>query len=285
MAGSKSHDAVCVDAHQPLCEMDVVAFFDGLRDRGSIEQMFEFLPDVSFYIKDRQCRWMACNAWATQSLNYRDRAEILGATEFDFFPRQIAEKIYEDDQRVMATGVRLLNRIEVIINQSGHLVWVSTNKVPLFDRGGKVVGLMGITRVISASTELPAGFQSFRAAINYIQDRLGAKIRIDDLAALSNLSTSQFRTRFRMLFHLSPREFILRTRLQTAARRLSTTRDPIIYIALDCGFSNQSYFTAQFRAFFGTSPHKYRGEADPLHGSASPRRRLHHGDSDRGDGG
>ncbi|MDR3484729.1 MAG: helix-turn-helix domain-containing protein [Bradyrhizobium sp.] len=198
------------------------------------------------------------NAQAIQSLNYRDRAEIIGATEFDFFPRQIAETIIDDDQRVMATGERLLNRIEVILDQSGHLVWVATNKVPLFDRNDTVVGLMGITRLISASTDLPAGFRSFQAAINYIQDHLNGDIRMDDLAALSNLSPSQFRKRFRMLFHLSPREFLLRTRLQTAARRLSTTRDPIIYVALDCGFSSQSYFTAQFRAFFGTSPNKYR---------------------------
>jgi AraC-like DNA-binding protein len=258
MGGSKSHDTARVDTRQPVREMDAIAFFDSLRDRGSIEQMFEFLPEVSFYIKDRQCRWMACNAWAAQSLNYRDRAEILGATEFDFFPRQIAEKIYEDDQRVMATGVRLLNRIEVIINQSGHLVWVSSDKVPLFDRAGTVVGLMGITRVISASSDLPAGFRSFQAAITHVQEHLHEEIRMDDLAGLSHLSPSQFRKRFRMLFHLSPREFVLRTRLQTAARRLLATRDPIIFIALDCGFSSQSYFTAQFRAFFGISPNKYR---------------------------
>ena len=40
------------------------------------------------------------------------------------------------------------------------------------------------------------------------------------------------------------------------------TRDPIIYVALDSGFSSQSYFTAQFRAFFGTSPNKFRRSAN-----------------------
>jgi AraC-like DNA-binding protein len=258
MDASKMRDVVGADRSRNLSEDDIAAFFDALRDRGSIERMFDFLPDVSFYIKDRQCRWMACNTSAVQSLNFRDRVEIIGATEFDFFPRQIAETIYNDDQRVMATGERLVNRIEVILDQSGHLVWVATNKVPLFDRTGTVIGLMGITRVISTSSELPAGFRSFQAAITYIQEHLHQEIRMDDLAALSNLSTSQFRKRFRMLFHLSPREFVLRTRLQTAARRLSMTRDPIIYVALDSGFSSQSYFTAQFRAFFGTSPNKFR---------------------------
>jgi AraC-like DNA-binding protein len=258
MDASKMRDVEGAGRRCEFSKEDVAAFFETLRDRGSIEQMFDFLPDVSFYIKDRQCRWIACNDTAVQSLNFRDRREILGATEFDFFPRQIAETIYNDDQRVMTSGERLVKRIEVILDQSGHLVWVATNKVPLFDRKGTVIGLMGITRVISASSELPAGFRSFQAAIAHIQEHLHEEIRMDDLAALTNLSTSQFRKRFRMLFHLSPREFVLRTRLQTAARRLSTTRDPIIYVALDSGFSSQSYFTAQFRAFFGTSPNKFR---------------------------
>ena len=147
MDASKVRDVDGAGRRREFSEQDIAAFFDALRDRGSIEQMFDFLPDVSFYIKDRQCRWMACNATAVQSLNFRDRGEILGATEFDFFPRQIAEAIYNDDQRVMATGERLVKRIEVILDQSGHLAWVATNKVPLFDRKGTVIGLMGITRV------------------------------------------------------------------------------------------------------------------------------------------
>lgn len=152
----------------------------------------------------------------------------------------------------------MVNRVEVILDSSGHLVWVSTNKLPLFDRAGKIVGLMGTTRVLSRSTDLPVGFRSFAVAITYVQEHLHEDIRMNDLAALTHLSPSQFRKRFRALFHLSPREFVLRTRLQTAAQRLSMTRDPIIYIALDCGFASQSYFTAQFRAFFGISPNKYR---------------------------
>ena len=91
MDASKMRDVVGADRSRNLSEDDIAAFFDALRDRGSIERMFDFLPDVSFYIKDRQCRWMACNTSAVQSLNFRDRVEIIGATEFDFFPRQIAD--------------------------------------------------------------------------------------------------------------------------------------------------------------------------------------------------
>jgi AraC-like DNA-binding protein len=69
---------------------------------------------------------------------------------------------------------------------------------------------------------------------------------------------SQFRKRFRGLFGLSPNEFILRTRLQRAARLLKSTDDPLIRIAIDCGFGDQSYFTKRFRDFFGVTPRRYR---------------------------
>lgn len=243
---------------EPSIQVDTKAFFRSLRDRGKIEEIFDLLPDVYFYIKDRDSRWMFCNKAALRSLNLWHLHDVVGLREFDFFPHPIAEAIRLDDLHVLTCGQKITNRIELILDESGHLAWVSTSKLPLLGTDGEIVGLMGITRLISTLDDLPEGYRRFQAAIDFIRKNLGSEINIEDLAKLSNLSGSQFRRRFKSLFRLAPGEFILRTRLQAAARRLSATQDPIIHIALDCGFASQSYFTLRFREFFGLSPNRYR---------------------------
>ncbi len=233
-------------------------FLDGLNDRGGVEVMFDLLPDIYFYIKDRNCRWVMCNSACLRLLNLRNQSEVYGATEFDFFPRVLAESIRQDDQDVVGNNRRIINRVELIVGETGHLTWVSTNKIPLAARDGSVAGLMGTTRILSRSDHLPERFQRFAKAIDYIQSNVANRIDIKQLARLSALSDSQFRKRFKSQFRLSPQEFILRSRLQLAARLLVGSDMPIIDVAMNCGFSDQSYFTRQFRSFFQQTPKRYR---------------------------
>jgi len=239
-------------------EKYVTKFLSGLRDRGNVEEMFDILPDIYFYIKDRNCRWVMCNQACLRLLNFRDQKEVYGATERDFFPPKIAEMIYQDDRDVIDNNRRIINRTELIVDEMGHLTWVSTNKLPLVAKDGAIAGLMGTTRVLSRSDRLPDEYQQFRAVIDYIQAHVAEKIDIKELARIGGLSDSQFRKRFRAHFRLSPQEFVLRTRLQAASKILITTDQPIITVALSCGFTDQSYFTKQFGRFFEQSPKRYR---------------------------
>ena len=54
-------------------EKYVTKFLAGLRDRGNVEQMFDIFPDIYFYIKDRNCRWITCNTACLRLLNFRDQ--------------------------------------------------------------------------------------------------------------------------------------------------------------------------------------------------------------------
>ncbi|PHR95290.1 MAG: AraC family transcriptional regulator [Blastopirellula sp.] len=183
---------------------------------------------------------------------------VFGATEYDIYPPKIAEMILKDDREIIETNCAILNRTELIVDKSGHLIWVTTNKLPLIAMDGHVAGLMGTTRILSQSEELPDEYQQMRPVIDHIQGNVDKKIEIKELARLSFLSNSQFRKRFRIQFRVSPQEFILQTRLQAASKKLISTDQPIIKIALSCGFGDQSYFTKQFSRFFETSPGRYR---------------------------
>lgn len=223
-----------------------------------IVEAFNTLPDVLFYIKDTHCRWVTCNDASLRFLNFRSRQEVYGAVEYDFFPKKIADIIRADDERVLKSGLKITNRTELIVDDRGRLAWVSTSKIPVFSDMDEVIGLIGTTRLMRQMDELPAEYLPFHKAIEFIQENIGKNIYVSDLASISNLSISQFRKRFVRLFRLPPQEFVIRSRLQMAAKMLSTTDLPLVQIALKCGFCDQSYFTKQFQGFFDTTPGRYR---------------------------
>lgn len=245
--------ALAVDGNLPPKE-----FFAELGDMAWAFDMFDSIPDIYFYVKDRNSRWIMCNEAAVRHLgfNYKDRG--YGLTEHDFFPQAIADAIHADDRKVILYGEKIIAKTEIILDEFGLLTWVSTNKLPLFGKRGEIIGLMGATRVLRRYDDLPEAYQPFRRAIEYIQSNIDRSISIQMLSRESNLSISQFRKRFHLLFGIAPNEFILRTRLQRAARLLVNTDRALSRIALDCGFCDQSYFTKRFRDFFGVTPRRYR---------------------------
>lgn len=239
-------------------EKRALEFLSSLKNEESFVEIFDLLPDIYFYIKDRDCRWILCNQAALRLFNFQNKNDVYGTTERDFFPLTIADSIYRDDLNVINNNVRIINRVELIVGETGYLTWVATNKIPLLSNEDTVVGLMGTSRILSQSDHLPDEYQKFRNVIEFIQIHLGDKINIGELAQISHLSNSQFRKRFKQQFRASPRDFILRTRLQTASKMLIKSTEPIIDIALKCGFTDQSYFTRQFSKFFELSPKKYQ---------------------------
>lgn len=227
-------------------------------DVGMLEAVFQNLPDIFYYAKDVRSRWVSCNAASLELLNLSRIDEVVGASERDFFPPQIARAIRFDDTTILRSGKSIMKRIELIPNADGLLMWVSTNKQPIISQDGTIVGLVGTTSPVPEGGELPQQFEHFRQTISHIRANLGQTIKIADLAQAVRLSESQFRRNFRVQFGVSPQEFILRARLQSAARALSRHDTAISAIAGDCGFTDQSYFTRQFKDFFGETPRRYR---------------------------
>ena len=113
-----------------------------------LEAMLDNIPD-RIYLKDTQCRFMQCNRAVAKRVGLEDPKQIVGKTDFDFYPREKAEEFYQDEQRIIRAGEPLLNKIEQVTNPNGEITWSSVSKVPLRDKDGKVVGLVGISRNIT----------------------------------------------------------------------------------------------------------------------------------------
>ena len=100
------------------------------------------IPDA-IYFKDTEGRFTRVNRHAP----YRGGnapEEVVGKTDFDFFVEEHARAAYEDEQRVMRTGVPLVDKEECETYTDGSQTWLSTTKVPVFDERGRVTGIVGI---------------------------------------------------------------------------------------------------------------------------------------------
>ena len=245
---------------RPLTKAQEVTqrFFATLPNNAHFELLFEYLDDVYFYVKNLRFEIVACNPALVRLFNLRSRDEIIGRSESIFFPPSLMTSIHQDDVDVLRTGKPLLRRVELIADERGRLIWVTTNKLPVRDRKGQVVGLMGTTQPVASGADMPEAPQRFAKTVNYIESHYGEPLSVAHLARMSGLSTSQFRRSFREVFGTPPQVFITNVRIQAACRALATTDASIGSIAAECGFCDQSYFTKRFRASVGISPVRYR---------------------------
>jgi AraC family transcriptional regulator len=85
-----------------------------------------------------------------------------------------------------------------------------------------------------------------------------AAMNVRRLARAAGLSPFHFLRTFERVTGVTPHQFVLRTRLREAARRLATEQGRILDVALDCGFGDVSNFNRTFRAEFGVSPRRFR---------------------------
>jgi AraC-like DNA-binding protein len=105
-------------------------------------------------------------------------------------------------------------------------------------------------------TTLTAGHVS--QVLDYIQSHLGDALRVDELAKLMRLSSTQFHRRFREATGESPRQYILKARLERAKQLITVSELPLSCIAFDVGFSSQSALTNAMKRYLNTTPAQLR---------------------------
>lgn len=227
-------------------------------DPNNLPEILDHLADVYFYVKDVNSKWQECNSATLTLFNAARKSDVLGKADWDFYPEQIAREIIEDDRSVIESGQPIVNKLEVIVDEGGHLLWVLTTKTPARNKRGEICGVMGLTRPVGTTDMLPNGYRQFSKVIDHVEEHYRSALEVSELARIAGLSESQFRKRFMKLFKISPLKFITRIRVQTAAKLLLSSDASIAEIALKCGFCDQSYLTRQFSSFFGMTPKKYR---------------------------
>lgn len=94
----------------------------------------------------------------------------------------------------------------------------------------------------------------------YIRAHLAEPLSLEALSEVANLSPNYFHRLFTARFGCTPNRYITDQRILAARAKLAYTDQPLAQIAMDCGFSSQSYFTCRFTKETGKSPLQYRKE-------------------------
>ena len=112
-------------------------------ERLLLRTLVDNIPDL-IYAKDLASRKTLANKAEVNVLGAKVEAEVLGKDDFNYYPKEFAEKYYADDQRVLQSGKPLLNHEESIIDSAGLRRWMIFSKLPLLDINNQIVGLIGI---------------------------------------------------------------------------------------------------------------------------------------------
>lgn len=97
-----------------------------------------------------------------------------------------------------------------------------------------------------------------RRVLEYIEAHLGADIALVDLAGLAGLSAHHFGQAFKASTGIAPHRYLIERRIHRARQLLLVDAQPIVEIAAEVGFANQSHLTFNFRKLVGTTPARYR---------------------------
>lgn len=224
----------------------------------ALRQLFEGLPDIYLFAKDLQGRFTFSNQIFVEKCGLKKAEDLLGLTDFEVFPRHLAEKYVRDDAQVIRTGRPLANVVELVINVGKSPDWYSTTKVPVYGEGGKIVGLAGFTRDFKKMSSKSRNYMVMEKVIDYVMDHYSSAIEIETLANLVCLSISQFERKFKSTFGVSPLKYVSMVRIQAACQALAATDARISRISSENGFYDLSHFNRQFRAQTGMSPSEYR---------------------------
>jgi PAS domain S-box-containing protein len=122
-------------------------------DRALVSAFLENIPDY-VYFKDRQSRFIAASKSLARYFCVKSPAHLIGRTDFDFFAPSHAQPAYDDEQRIIRTGQPLLGKLEHETRLNGQEGWVLTNKLPLRNEAGEIVGTFGISKDITTTKEM-----------------------------------------------------------------------------------------------------------------------------------
>jgi len=123
------------------------------KERLLLRTVIDNIPD-SIYCKDTAGGKTLANHTELRYAQVTSETEILGKTDFDLYPKELAEAFYADDQVVLKTGQPVINREEFVMDNNGRKRWLLTSKLPLKDEVGNITGIVGIGRDVTIRRQI-----------------------------------------------------------------------------------------------------------------------------------
>jgi PAS domain S-box-containing protein len=114
-----------------------------------LRHILEQFPGVVFW-KDKDSRYIGCNQAFASGAGLNNPEEIVGKTDFDLpWANSEAQNYIDDDKQVMESEQSKLNIEETQHQSNNEIKWFNTNKVPLLDSLGNIIGILGTSSDIT----------------------------------------------------------------------------------------------------------------------------------------
>ncbi|MAT68524.1 MAG: AraC family transcriptional regulator [Planctomycetaceae bacterium] len=234
------------------------SFFEKLASPDQLLQLLNHLPATYFFAKDLQGRFVHVNQSLLDVLGLHHEADVIGKTDHDLFPPEVADQYRVHDHAVEQTGRALTNHVCAVPDAAGVLRWYVETKIPLVDARGKTIGVAGVMYDLEKAGAMLAPYERLNAAITHITNHYDEKITLEGLAELSHLSVSQFKRVFKQHFRVTPTQYLGRVRINAACTMLRETSLSVEIIAERVGFYDASHFVKQFRVAMRQTPGEFR---------------------------
>jgi AraC-like DNA-binding protein len=209
------------------------------------EALFDRIPDVVFFIKDCIGRYVVVNQTLVTRCGMRDKNELLGQTAREVFPAPLGNRFFEQDRRVLASGVPIVQNLEL------HLY-------PTRLEGWCLTGIAGISRDLQSPGTEADHLTEVAEALEHIRSSYGSELRVERLAEIAGLSIYRLNRRLRAIFGITASKLITKRRIDVASEMLRAGTKPIAEVANACGYFDQSAFSRVFRRTVGLTPRQYR---------------------------
>ncbi|MBL8300968.1 MAG: AraC family transcriptional regulator [Rhodanobacteraceae bacterium] len=216
-------------------------------------ELFWVMDGVYYFAKSADGRFVSPNKLLQERFGLPRAEDAVGRSDYDFFTKEVAERLRADDLGVMSGRLSLRHKLEVVESPQGPLFWLFTSKAPLRAANGQVVGIEGVSTDAEKVSESLAPYQELKNVLPYIHHHYAADITVAQLANLGCMSVSTLERRFQLHLNCTPKAYITTVRIREACRRLERGQS-VKRVALELGFVDQSHMTRVFKQLLGRTP-------------------------------
>lgn len=233
-------------------------FFDRMGDFGEVFRALEKIPDSLFMIKDADFRYIVMSRALREAIGLSAHQEVVGKTDFDLFPKIVAESYRQNDKLVIEGGRTLVDEVHAGGFVGGIPKWFYSSKYPLTGTDGSVIGLFTTNRRYEQVMGRDDDLNRLLPAIDHMSRHYPDSMTNAELARMCGFSESHFMRLFKERMNLTVRGFLEQVRMFHAIEAIKHSAAGIAEVAVECGFYDHSSFVKRFKVFTGTTPLKYR---------------------------
>lgn len=238
-----------------ISSKDLLHWMD--QDLTLLDKIFDGMPDVMFYVKDIEGRYVVVNQTLVRYSGRRIKAEVIGQMADQLFP-VTSSSISAQDLSVIHTGREIVDALRLFRSAGGYKQWCLSSKYGITNGAGRVVGLVGISRILARPDERHLGYKRLMEFSGLVRQNLGQQQLITDIAEQVGLSMDTLQRLTKEVFQLSPKQILMKARIDKACELLEGSANSITDIAAECGYSDHSAFSRQFKTALHCTPQQYR---------------------------